>query len=45
MVDIESIASRFKHLRDYLKILKNRIPDLEAFARGITLYLKKKKYI
>lgn len=26
-------------------ILKNRIPDLEAFAKSITRYLKKKKYI
>ena len=27
------------------KILKGRIPDLQDFAKSITRYLKKKKYI
>ena len=48
-------VARFRNLlvHEYVKIdrtkvyniLKNKIPDLEAFAKNVTRYLKKKKYI
>jgi len=48
-------VARFRNLlvHEYVKInrekvydiLKNKIPDLEEFAKSVTKYLKKKKYI